>query len=236
MEVHHHAHHHGPKTWKSYVFEFFMLFLAVFCGFLAEWQLEHVVEHQREETFMRSMVNDLSADIDQAMKLEARLEGELAALDTLVDMLADTLFINDSRRASELWDATAGFPDFVYADGTMQQLKYSGALRLVRNSAVADSILAYDRRVRILQIHQDILNSAVMDRFHMRFFDMRALKLRPEQPIPLLRSTAEDLNEAYVDRSNWQRQMKWQQVYLSGMRVHAGQLRAFIIAQYELEE
>jgi hypothetical protein len=37
MEVHHHAHHdHGKKNWKSYFWEFLMLFLAVFCGFLAE--------------------------------------------------------------------------------------------------------------------------------------------------------------------------------------------------------
>lgn len=36
MEVHHHAHHEGKKNWKSYFWEFLMLFLAVFCGFLAE--------------------------------------------------------------------------------------------------------------------------------------------------------------------------------------------------------
>ena len=39
MEVHHHAHHEGKKNWKSYFWEFLMLFLAVFCGFLAEYQL-----------------------------------------------------------------------------------------------------------------------------------------------------------------------------------------------------
>ena len=31
MEVHHHAHHEGKKNWKSYFWEFLMLFLAVFC-------------------------------------------------------------------------------------------------------------------------------------------------------------------------------------------------------------
>jgi len=40
MEVHHHAHDpalpHHKKNWKSYFWEFLMLFLAVFCGFLAE--------------------------------------------------------------------------------------------------------------------------------------------------------------------------------------------------------
>ncbi|MEJ7674922.1 MAG: hypothetical protein WKF59_20040 [Chitinophagaceae bacterium] len=35
------------KTWKSYFWEFLMLFLAVFCGFLAEYQLEHKIEKDR---------------------------------------------------------------------------------------------------------------------------------------------------------------------------------------------
>jgi hypothetical protein len=48
MEVHHHGHVHEKKKWKEYVFQFFMLFLAVFCGFLAEYQLEHMIEKQRE--------------------------------------------------------------------------------------------------------------------------------------------------------------------------------------------
>ena len=48
MEVHHHTHSaHGKKNWKSYFWEFLMLFLAVFCGFLAEYQLEHKIEKDR---------------------------------------------------------------------------------------------------------------------------------------------------------------------------------------------
>ncbi|HSR39881.1 MAG TPA: hypothetical protein VLL95_13285 [Phnomibacter sp.] len=48
VEVHHHAHHdHGKKSWKSYFWEFLMLFLAVFCEFLAECQREHKLEKER---------------------------------------------------------------------------------------------------------------------------------------------------------------------------------------------
>ena len=44
MEVH--AHSHTPrKKWTHYLWEFIMLFLAVFCGFLAENQREHYVEN-----------------------------------------------------------------------------------------------------------------------------------------------------------------------------------------------
>ena len=39
-----------------------MLFLAVFCGFLAENEREHMVEHQREKQYMQSLVSDLAAD------------------------------------------------------------------------------------------------------------------------------------------------------------------------------
>ena len=51
MEVHHHSHpgHSGSrKKWTHYFWEFLMLFLAVFCGFLAEYQLEHKIEKNRE--------------------------------------------------------------------------------------------------------------------------------------------------------------------------------------------
>ena len=39
-----------------------MLFLAVFCGFFAENQREHMIEHQREKRYMASMLEDLRAD------------------------------------------------------------------------------------------------------------------------------------------------------------------------------
>jgi len=43
MEVH--THTHSPrKKWAHYFWEFLMLFLAVFCGFLAEYKLEHTIE------------------------------------------------------------------------------------------------------------------------------------------------------------------------------------------------
>src|SRR6266481_3397736 len=68
MEVHAHTHtfdpdsHRGRKKWTHYFWEFLMLFLAVFCGFLAENFREHQVEHQREKQYMASLIRDLRAD------------------------------------------------------------------------------------------------------------------------------------------------------------------------------
>src|SRR5574338_1328038 len=61
MEVHHHSHAEGKRL-KHYLFEFFMLFFAVFCGFLAENQREHIVERQREKQYMSTMLEDLKSD------------------------------------------------------------------------------------------------------------------------------------------------------------------------------
>ena len=49
MEVHHHSNHEGKKNWKSYFWEFLILFLAVFCGFLAENIRESSLERHKEK-------------------------------------------------------------------------------------------------------------------------------------------------------------------------------------------
>ncbi len=57
MEIHASHLHHAPgkKIWH-YFFEFLMLFLAVFCGFIAENWREQLQEHQREREFIHSIV------------------------------------------------------------------------------------------------------------------------------------------------------------------------------------
>ena len=58
MELH--AHTHTPrKKWTHYFWEFLMLFLAVFCGFLAEYQLDHKIERDREKKFIQTFIEDL---------------------------------------------------------------------------------------------------------------------------------------------------------------------------------
>ena len=61
MEVHAHT-HTARKKWTHYFWEFLMLFLAVFCGFLAEYQLEHKIERDREKKYIRSFIEDLKSD------------------------------------------------------------------------------------------------------------------------------------------------------------------------------
>ncbi len=152
METHAHRTHHGgdKKKWTHYFWEFLMLFLAVFCGFLAENFREHQVEHHREVKFTRSLSSDLESDISR-LKTIIELRNERAKM---LDSFIRVLNSNEAlQHSNDLYYynafATRGVAfRFTPVDGTMQQLKNAGNLRLIRNSVVSDSIISYDVSIR----------------------------------------------------------------------------------------
>ena len=151
MEVHHHAHEsHGKKNWKSYFWEFLMLFLAVFCGFLAEYQLEHTIEHQREKKYIQTLLSDLESDIgrlNHIVKLRNERALMLDSFSKLLNSKEALAHSNDLYYYNSFATRGVAFR-FTPVDGTMQQLKNGGNLRLIRKSTTSDNIVAYDVDVR----------------------------------------------------------------------------------------
>jgi hypothetical protein len=146
MEVHHHTHPgHHKKKWTDFFWEFLMLFLAVFCGFFAEYQLEHKIERDREEQYMVSMIKDLQSDTASLNEGFPRKDARIMAIDSLFDYFS-------------VHPGTNTIPGYVYRlltranfdrtydrnSVTINQLKNSGGMRLVRRSTVADSLSFYD--------------------------------------------------------------------------------------------
>jgi hypothetical protein len=146
MEVHHHAHHEGKKNWKSYFWEFSMLFLAVFCGFLAEYQLEHKIEGDREIQYIRSMIEDAKTDTANIHKAIALNMKRVYRLDSLSNKCFNyTQQNNDDPEIYRLFFINLRHPDFVSPiERTMSQLKNAGGMRLIHKPVAADSILLYD--------------------------------------------------------------------------------------------
>src|SRR5688572_5813470 len=98
MEVH--AHSHTPrKKWTHYVWEFLMLFLAVFCGFLAENQREHYIEHKREVQFIRSYIEDLKRDVGTLSFQIPLFKEKITQIDTIVDCLKLVTPVTGSNKA-----------------------------------------------------------------------------------------------------------------------------------------
>jgi len=149
MEVHAHS-HTERKKWTHYLWEFLMLFLAVTLGFLVENQREHYVEHQREKQFIQSLFNDIRSDTANIARIINARTAKERMLDSMIYMMNSSepgSFTKLIYPYAVLIGRTLPYR-FVPNDGTMQQLKNSGALRLIRNRAVVDSIAKYDINVR----------------------------------------------------------------------------------------
>lgn len=128
-----------------------MLFLAVFCGFFAEYQLEHKIEKDREKQYIQSLVEDLATDTTSLQLVIDNFRNRDLHLDTLLTLypFLATGYNNSLHRNLS---AISGFADFVKADRTMQQLKNSGGMRLIRNKKAADGITEYDLMSKDLDI------------------------------------------------------------------------------------
>ena len=173
MEVH--AHTHTPrKKWTHYFWEFLMLFLAVFCGFLAENQREHMVEHQREKQYMESLLRDLAADttvLGNGIPLKLK---RISAIDSVFQFFnqhpdAKTIsghLFRTIRRTN--FDAR-----FIRNVITINQLKNAGGMRLVRNKEVSDSVSSYDQRCEVTTLYNDFytVNSQVGNRQFEKLFN-----------------------------------------------------------------
>jgi len=145
METHaHHLHKAPGKNLWHFFFEFLMLFLAVFCGFLAENLREHQVEKSREKQFMQSLVGDLKSDIASITVLNQIRESRHEMYDSLSSSIIQKKYIENGA-AFYFWGRSISRRvHFFSSDGTIQQLKNSGGLRLISNKSIADKIVAYD--------------------------------------------------------------------------------------------
>ena len=151
MEVHHHS-HTSRKKWTHYFWEFLMLFFAVFCGFLAENQREHMVEHQRAKQYATLLYDDIKVDTGTAKYQMGVLSFVNPRIDTFINLVQK---YKPEELPGGTWYYYGRFPgryfNITFQDATIQQLKSSGASRYFQNSSVANAIALYDQACRNLE-------------------------------------------------------------------------------------
>ena len=164
MEPHaQHLHHAPGKKFWHYFYEFLMLFLAVFCGFLAENEREHFIEHRREKQYVKSFIEDLKSDTgNYNRQIRFRTISQQKADSLIIHLLSSER--NKHVDSIYVWAERVGRGNlFLYNDRTIQQLKNSGGMRLIRNQGASDLIMQYDQLVRDMQdaelIREEILTS-----------------------------------------------------------------------------
>ncbi len=148
MEVHYHPHLKPEgKPIKEYFLEYIMIFLAVTTGFFAESYRETLKEQNKEKEYIKSMINDVETDT-------AKLNGVIASFNTRLKY-QDSILINlpslEQGKYTQYFKYEPyieGYPDFIYTDITMQQLRGSDGMRLIKNPKTVAAILSYDASVK----------------------------------------------------------------------------------------
>jgi hypothetical protein len=158
MEVHAHS-HTERKKWSHYLWEFLMLFLAVYCGFLAENLREHKIEKFREKQFMSSLASDLKDDTVKLNEQITRQVINIAMLDSLCTFL-DSPQLAKKNGDAFYYAARMGprSAPFVNNNRTFEQLKNSGSFRLIHSSETSNRIMAYYAKFPWLHLLEENYN------------------------------------------------------------------------------
>jgi hypothetical protein len=237
MDIHANHLHNAPgeKIWH-YFFEFLMLFLAVFCGFIAENWREQLKEHKREKEFIHSIVEDLKSDTLQSDKILVQLRRTNTGIDSVLNALSSTEIMENSNNAYRLWTKNLDIRTFISNDRTIQQLKNNGELRLIRNKAVSDRIMKYDQTVKNYYQQSNFMYSALSDEhIYSQLFDFISLKKNRNFPVPLTEQGKKILNEAYAHQQLWNSGLTGLISWLESVNEEGKGLLIFIQKEYHMQ-
>lgn len=180
MEVHHHSHH--PKKWKEYITEFLMLFLAVTLGFLAEnLREEQIIAHQTESV-MAQLYQELQKDTASLHKIDTTHNKQDTATIVIENYILNTNLEDNKVNFFYLHNFVCVREGiFKTSCIALDQLKFAGILKNVKDSKLRDCIEKYD--LKLLEIkgrtqrEEDFMNR-YMDDIRITPFDYHYRTLR----------------------------------------------------------
>ena len=181
MEVHHHQ-HVEKKSFKEYLLEGLMIFLAVSMGFIAESIRENITKHEKEHHLMEMLVQDLKADLPRLDTIITANDKKMNRLDTLRLLICDAtvkaLPNNDYRLMYFLNRmATSNTIDFIATQRTIAQFEKNDGFGLKRKQTVSDSINNYYRLYTNIISQQKRHNDGLYEAHQLSqtIFDIRIL-------------------------------------------------------------
>ena len=173
MEVHHHP-QVEKKSFKEYILEGIMIFIAVSMGFIAENIREHLVNKEKEKMYMESMLSDLKKDTAEVSQIIYFQNTLLAKMDSALSIPVDKLRnidVQDTFYHHFIyfygWEWT-----FTRYDNTISQLKHAGGFSILQNKKVVDSIsnlnITYEGNLNFIAEHFYVPRWQRLDEFAMQ--------------------------------------------------------------------
>lgn len=131
----------------SYFKEFLMLFLAVFCGFLAENYRDNQSEIAYAKEYAKSLIQDLEND---TVMINGSIEQKnviLKSMDSISEIIHLGFPGNMAKGSFYYHTQMVSFsPTAIWNDATLIQITQSGNLRYFKNAELVNKISAYYSR------------------------------------------------------------------------------------------
>ena len=202
-------------SWRPYLREFAMLFLAISLGFVVDNYREYLSDRERERVLMRQVMDDLRADIANADSNLVMRDWRAAKMDSLLD-LHDAGIARE--RAGDVYYfsmAVRQTYQFTPHGGAFSQLENGGGLQLITKPEVLSALQGYRAAVQWLMTMQALetdqiqryrngpflrmLDPAVLRRItHTEIQDLSRRIVRPEGPVQLVDLSAGTMNEYFA--------------------------------------
>ncbi len=179
MEVHAHTHPSTSsghqKKWTHYFWEFLMLFLAVFCGFLAENIREHKIEHQRAKDYSMSLIEEVAGDTMALNHSISYYKTKTESIDTLIGLLAGNIKQIPGGTMYYYADMAMYNNQIIFNKTTLLQLINSGVLRYFTNRKLIKCIGEYDQILQKVENTETSAQAILMEARKLQFkiFDFK---------------------------------------------------------------
>jgi hypothetical protein len=165
---------HLEKTVLDYLFDFFMLFIAVTLGFFSNNLREDYLDRRMEKEYINSLIYDIGYDTASIRTIIRDDWHQIMGMDTLLKLFekdgaelpVDELY----RLCSEYLNT---YTNFTSRDITINQMKNAGELNLIHSKAISDSILSYYNEISSHQDQFDFNGKSFQDivNIEMELFD-----------------------------------------------------------------
>jgi hypothetical protein len=151
MEVHHHP-HVEKKSFKEYILEGLMIFVAVSMGFIAENIREHIVEKKQLKEYIIQLVNNLKYD---TTRININTSSNITSCNNLDSFRYEILAAKNGHinpynlyRYSQSYN----WGYIVFNTSAISQLKNSGVFRLIENKTLVEKIDDYYDSSKIFKL------------------------------------------------------------------------------------
>jgi hypothetical protein len=158
IEVHHHPKVEKKRV-KEYLMEGLFIFIAVSLGFIADNIRENFSNKEIEKRNMELIADNLRGDIENIKKNIRYNEEKVKILDTLISYKGiknvDSIY---SQRFSYLVTKSIYNPTFFSNTAAIDQMKFSGSLRLVKNKEILSGIYKYESMNEHIATNRERIN------------------------------------------------------------------------------